>query len=180
MGRLREQPQGEVLQAHRRRQTPGRPRTARVAGDHRHHCPLLRTRRRNSVRALRVLLLRLGNFLGQSRREREFQEELEAHLQMHIDDNLRAGMTEAEARREALLARRRRTLKESMRDRWTLAWLETWGRTSATASAACAAIPVTPPPPPSPSPSASVPASPSSPSPMACSSGRCPTGTPPA
>jgi putative ABC transport system permease protein len=79
------------------------------------------------MRALRALFHRLGGRLFRSRREREFQQELEAHLQMHIDDNLRAGMTEAEARREALLKLGGvEPLKESMRDRWTLAWLETW------------------------------------------------------
>ncbi|MGJ5815930.1 ADOP family duplicated permease [Paludibaculum fermentans] len=79
------------------------------------------------MRALRAFLLRLAGTLGQSRREREFQQELEAHLQFHIDDNLRAGMTEDEARREAVLQLGGvEPVKESMRDRWTLAWLETW------------------------------------------------------
>ncbi|HEY7599343.1 MAG TPA: ABC transporter permease, partial [Candidatus Limnocylindrales bacterium] len=36
--------------------------------------------------------------------ERELQEELASHLEMHVDDNLRAGMAPAEARRRALLA----------------------------------------------------------------------------
>src|SRR5262249_21741354 len=38
-----------------------------------------------------------------ARREREFAEELESHLQMHIEDNLRAGMSPEEARRLALI-----------------------------------------------------------------------------
>jgi len=33
---------------------------------------------------------------------RELDEELAAHLELHIDDNLRAGMSPAEARRQAL------------------------------------------------------------------------------
>ena len=33
----------------------------------------------------------------------ELQAELESHLQLHIDDNLRAGMTPADAQRQALL-----------------------------------------------------------------------------
>jgi putative ABC transport system permease protein len=43
-----------------------------------------------------------GTFVG-TRRDREFRAELEGHLQLHIDDGLRAGMTVVEARRRALL-----------------------------------------------------------------------------
>lgn len=79
------------------------------------------------MRPLRALLIRLVSPFGRARREREFQQELEAHLQLHIDDNLRVGMTEDEARRDALLQLGGvEPLKESMRDRWTLSWLETW------------------------------------------------------
>jgi len=39
-----------------------------------------------------------------ARRERDLAAELESHLQLHIDDNLRAGMTPADARRRALVA----------------------------------------------------------------------------
>ncbi len=35
--------------------------------------------------------------------ESEFADELDSHLQMHIDDNLRAGMTAKQARRDAIL-----------------------------------------------------------------------------
>jgi hypothetical protein len=34
---------------------------------------------------------------------REFEEEIESHLAMHVEDNLRAGMTPAQARREAVM-----------------------------------------------------------------------------
>jgi len=46
---------------------------------------------------------RATGFLTRSRRDREFEEELASHLEMHIEDNLRSGMTPAEARRAALL-----------------------------------------------------------------------------
>ncbi len=36
--------------------------------------------------------------------ERELSAEIESHLQLHIDDNIRAGMTPAEARRRAVIA----------------------------------------------------------------------------
>jgi predicted permease len=55
------------------------------------------------MRRLRAWLLRLGELYRRDRRERELAAELESHLQLHIEDNLRAGMTAAQARREALM-----------------------------------------------------------------------------
>jgi putative ABC transport system permease protein len=55
------------------------------------------------MRALRSSLHRMLSRFTRARREREFSAELDAHLQAHIDDNLRAGMTLDEARRTALL-----------------------------------------------------------------------------
>jgi predicted permease len=55
------------------------------------------------VRSLRAWLARLAGLLGGARRDADFSEELAAHLQLHIDDNLRSGMTLSEARRDALL-----------------------------------------------------------------------------
>jgi putative ABC transport system permease protein len=52
---------------------------------------------------LRGWLLRLGGLFGRARRERELAAEMESHLQMHIEDNLRAGMSSEIARREALM-----------------------------------------------------------------------------
>ena len=40
---------------------------------------------------------------SRGRRDRAFAEELESHLQLHIDDNIRAGMTPDEARRRRIL-----------------------------------------------------------------------------
>ena len=56
------------------------------------------------MRAVRAWLRRLLGALATDRAERELSAELESHLQLHIDDNLRAGMTPAEARRRALIA----------------------------------------------------------------------------
>ena len=47
--------------------------------------------------------MRLWGVFNKQRKDRELAEELEAHLQMHIEDNLRAGMTPEEARRQALI-----------------------------------------------------------------------------
>lgn len=55
------------------------------------------------MKALRALLSRLVDPVRRRRRERALDEELEAHLQMHIDDNRRMGMTDEEAKRHAIL-----------------------------------------------------------------------------
>lgn len=55
------------------------------------------------MKRLRAWAWRLGGFVSKKKRERELTDELNGHLQMHIDDNLRAGMTPEQARREALL-----------------------------------------------------------------------------
>ena len=55
------------------------------------------------MRQLRAWVLRLIGIFPNSRRQSEFNEELEGHLQMHIDDNLRAGMSPEEARRDAMI-----------------------------------------------------------------------------
>jgi hypothetical protein len=47
--------------------------------------------------------MRFGGLFNKDRKDREFQEELESHIQMHIEDNLRLGMTPAEARRQAMI-----------------------------------------------------------------------------
>jgi len=49
------------------------------------------------------LFWRLSAFFRKQQRDAEFAAELESHLQFHIEDNLRAGMSPEAARREALL-----------------------------------------------------------------------------
>lgn len=56
------------------------------------------------MRALRVLLSRLVQAVGLGRHRADLDAELESHIALHIDDNLRAGMSPEEARRSALLA----------------------------------------------------------------------------
>ena len=61
------------------------------------------------MKTIRAWLMRLFGVFGSSRSERELSAEIESHLQLHIDDNIRAGMTPVEARRRAAdRARRRR------------------------------------------------------------------------
>jgi len=74
------------------------------------------------MRGLRALLLRLGR----RRPDSELSEELEAHLAMHIEDNLRSGMGAEEARRQALMKLGGMTqATESYRERNRLPLLET-------------------------------------------------------
>ena len=57
------------------------------------------------MKSFRRMLRRVLGFLSlsQTRDEREFDAEMESHLAMHVEDNLRAGMDVAEARRQAVL-----------------------------------------------------------------------------
>src|SRR5262245_36128992 len=79
-----------------------------------------------NVRQLRGYFVRFFGLFHRARREREFTEELESHLAMHIEDNLRAGMSPEEARRVALSKLGGVTLtKESRREQGGLPMLET-------------------------------------------------------
>ena len=80
------------------------------------------------MRVLRGWLMRLiGVF--QSHRDREFDAELASHLQLHIDDGLRRGLSADEARRQAVLKLGgiERT-REQHRDRRGLPAFETLAR----------------------------------------------------
>ena len=78
------------------------------------------------MRSIRAWLMRFGSLFGKRRRDRELAAELESHVQLHIEDNLRAGMTPDEARRRALLQLGGiEQTKENYRDRRGLPWLET-------------------------------------------------------
>ncbi|HEX8140258.1 MAG TPA: ABC transporter permease [Pyrinomonadaceae bacterium] len=55
------------------------------------------------IRQLRALALRLAGLFRRKSLDRELALELESHLQMHTEDNLRSGMTPEEARRQALI-----------------------------------------------------------------------------
>ena len=78
------------------------------------------------MRVLRSWTWRIGGLFGKGRRDRELADEMESHLQMHIEDNVRAGMSPEEARRQALikLGGVERT-KENYRERRGIPWLET-------------------------------------------------------
>jgi predicted permease len=75
--------------------------------------------------SLRTWLARARDFFRGARLEHELRDELAAHLEMHIADNVRAGMTPQEARRVALLKLGGvEQTKETVRDRRGLPLLE--------------------------------------------------------
>ncbi len=78
------------------------------------------------MRQFRALGARLhGMFRGEPA-DRELSAELESHLQMHIDDNLRSGMSPDQARRDALIKLGGvEQAKQVYRERKGLPWLET-------------------------------------------------------
>jgi putative ABC transport system permease protein len=78
------------------------------------------------MRGLRAWCLRFIALFRTEQRDHELAEELESHIQMHIEDNLRSGMNPAEARRQALinLGGIEQT-KENYRDRRGIRWFET-------------------------------------------------------
>jgi predicted permease len=75
---------------------------------------------------LRAFWIRLKGLFDTKGAEAEFATELEGHLQMHIDDNLRSGMTPNEARRQATIQLGGvEQTRQAYRERQTLPWLET-------------------------------------------------------
>ena len=56
-----------------------------------------------SMRSIRAWFVRLAGVFNGASRDAELAAELESHLQLHIDDNVRAGMTPEAARRDALI-----------------------------------------------------------------------------
>src|ERR1700687_4455163 len=76
------------------------------------------------MKMLRAFWLRLAGTVRRESRD-NFAEELEGHLQMHTEDNVRKGMSAAEARRDALMKLGGiEQTKELYHDRQTLPVLE--------------------------------------------------------
>jgi predicted permease len=73
-----------------------------------------------------VVASRLRGLFGRKRLESELDEEVRFHLEMQIDDNVKAGMNPAEARYAALRSfGGRESMKETYRERRTFALVET-------------------------------------------------------
>jgi hypothetical protein len=72
------------------------------------------------MRSPRVALKRAIGLIGKHRTDQDLRDELDAHLEMHIEDNIGAGMTPDEARRQARLTLGGITqVKEACRDQRT-------------------------------------------------------------
>ena len=79
--------------------------------------------------SLRAWVRRLAGLVRRDHWERDFAEELEAHVQLHVDDNVQLGMAPEEARRQALIKLGGvEQTKELFRDRRGLPLLETVAR----------------------------------------------------
>jgi predicted permease len=77
------------------------------------------------MRKLRAFTLRLRGLFQSRRANDDFAAELETHVALHIDEGIRAGLTPAEARRQALiqLGGAEQT-HQALRERRILPWLE--------------------------------------------------------
>ncbi|HMC26155.1 MAG TPA: permease prefix domain 1-containing protein, partial [Verrucomicrobiae bacterium] len=81
------------------------------------------------MRKLRELILRLGGLFNRQRKNRDLEDEIESHIQMSIEDNLRLGMTPDEARRQAMIQFGGiESTKESYRDQRGLPILDTFSQ----------------------------------------------------
>ncbi|MGH9353422.1 MAG: permease prefix domain 1-containing protein, partial [Terriglobia bacterium] len=75
---------------------------------------------------IRAWLLRLGGLFNKQDSDRELTEELQSNLQLHIDENIRAGMSPEDARRDALIKLGGvEQVKEGYREQRGVRWLET-------------------------------------------------------
>src|SRR5579859_1598336 len=82
-------------------------------------------RRGVRMRQIRALLVRLAGMFRHSSQEQELAEELESNVAFHVEDNIRAGMSPAEARRQAILKFGGiESSKQAHRDRRGLPFLE--------------------------------------------------------
>ena len=86
-------------------------------------------RQGDRMRRIRAGFLRLCGLFRKRRLEREMAEELAGHLDLHTEDNIRAGMSPEEARRNAMLKLGGiEATKEAYRDRYGIPLLETVAR----------------------------------------------------
>ena len=77
------------------------------------------------MKRLRAWMMRLAGLFRTERQEQELADETESHLQLHMDDNLRSGMTPEQARRNAILKLGGvEQTKQAYRERSTIPFLE--------------------------------------------------------
>ena len=95
---------------------------------------------------LRQSFLRLACFFRRAQLDQDLDAEINSHLQLGIEENLRAGMSPAEARRRALIQfGGTQQAKELHRDSAASPGSKTSSRTCVSHSACFAKIPASPP-----------------------------------
>ena len=126
------QPKGTVLQPDAGGPQKSAAGGSRMGSRRGHRRPLPRSPAGGPMRPVRAWLVRLWNLFSRGKWERRMAEELEAHLQMDIDDGIGRGLAPAEARRQALVRLGGlEATKENLRDRHVHSWLETTIRDAA-------------------------------------------------
>ena len=77
------------------------------------------------MRKLRALWMRFVGVISAPRANEDFEDELASHIEMHVRDSERAGLSPVEARRQALIRLGgAEQARQAYRDRATLPWLE--------------------------------------------------------
>src|ERR1700675_1671568 len=104
MGRIGKQPPGTLLSPYRSRPQTTAGRDPRLGANLGHHRALFQCQGGGfTVRFLRRFLIRLSNFVTRWSTDQRLREEIAEHLAFQTEENLRTGMSPAEARRQARL-----------------------------------------------------------------------------
>src|SRR6202453_3562736 len=104
MGRIGKQPPRPLLPPYHHRPQTARDRDPELGANGGDHRTILRGEGGGfDMRLLRRFLARLKNFATGRRDDQRLREEMEEHLALQAEENLRAGMNAAEARRQAVM-----------------------------------------------------------------------------
>ena len=123
LGHVGEQSQGEILRVDQGRTEAGAQGRGRVGTDHADSGEVFDGG--GLMRKLRALGIRLAGLLGRQRAEAGFSDELEAHLALDIEDGVRSGLSEHEARRRAIIRLGGvEQTRQAYRERSGIPWLE--------------------------------------------------------
>jgi putative ABC transport system permease protein len=77
------------------------------------------------MKMLRVFFSQMAGWFHRTQRDSDLKQEFESHLQLHIDDNVRAGMSPEEARRQAAIKFGGvEAARESVREKTRFLWIE--------------------------------------------------------
>src|SRR5579864_3345951 len=103
MGRVGQQSKSQVLPVNALREEAGSERNAGMGANDSHPRKVPEPVGGHGMSRLRGWIMRVGGLVNRRRKDREFDEEIETHIQLHINDNLRMGMRPEEARRQAMI-----------------------------------------------------------------------------